>query len=212
MGTLAADPSRVIKVTAAGAVSLLAPAGITFNRPEGVSVDGMGNIYVADGGNNRIVEISTAGVASVLAISGLPTPTTLGTPFGVTVDPFGNLYIPDSGNNRALFVNVSGSALTFTTTAKGSTSAAQTATVTNLGNEPLIFSANPTYTANFSNNANDTNPCTSSTSLSVWNRMRRIGQFHSAIGWQSERRHHGDEQCTQRCRQYPASFCQWDVL
>ncbi len=165
-GYAGADPSRVIKVTAAGAVSLLAPAGITFKRPEGVSVDGMGNIYVADGGNNRIVEISTAGVASVLAINALPTPVTLGTPFGVTVDPFGNLYIPDSGNNRALFVNVSGSALTFTTTAKGSTSAAQTATVTNLGNEPLIFSANPTYTASFSNNGNDTNPCTSSTSLS----------------------------------------------
>ena len=32
-------------------------------------------------------------------------------------------------------------------------------------NQPLAFSANPTYTANFSSNGNDTNPCTSSTSL-----------------------------------------------
>jgi len=38
--------------------------------------------------------------------------------------------------------------------------------VTNLGNQPLVFSANPTYTANFSSNGNDTNPCTSSSSLS----------------------------------------------
>ncbi len=165
-GYAGADPSRVIKVTAAGVVSLLTPTGITFSHPEGVSVDGMGNIYVADGGNNRIVEITTAGMASVLAINSLPTPATLGSPFGVTVDPSGNLYIPDSGNNRILFVNVSGTALTFPITAKGATSAAQTATVTNLGNQPLEFSTNPTYTANFSENAADTNPCTSSTSLS----------------------------------------------
>ncbi len=161
----AADPSRVIKVTATGAVSLLTPTGITFSRPGGVTADGMGNIYVADGGNNRIVEITTAGVASVLALSGLPSPTTLGSPFSVTVDPFGNLYIPDASNNRVLFVNVSGGALSFPSTARGATSTPKTATVANLGNEALIFSANPTYTANFAENSGDTNPCTSSTSL-----------------------------------------------
>ena len=127
----------------------------------------MGNIYVADGGNNRIVRITTAGAASVVAIKGLPSPTTLSRPFGVTVDPLGNLYIPDSLNSRILFVNVSGAALTYPTTGEGETSAAQTATVTNLGNELLIFSANPTYTTNFSNNSGDTNPCTASTSLTA---------------------------------------------
>ena len=164
-GYAGTDPSRVIKVTAAGVVSLLTPNGITFSRPEGVSADGMGNVYVTDAGHNRIVEITTAGVASVLAISGLSAPTTLGAPFGVTVDPFGNLYIPDAGNNRVLFVNVSGSALAFPTTGTGTASAAKTATVTNLGNQPLVFSTNPTYTANFSVNSADINPCTSSTSL-----------------------------------------------
>ena len=164
-GYAGSDPSRVIKVTAAGAASLLAATGITFSRPEGVTADGMGNLYVADGGHNRIVEITTAGVASVLTLNNLPTPTTLGTPFGITVDPFGNLYIPDSGNNRVLFSNVSGSALTFPSTATGATSAAKTATVANLGNQPLVFSTNPSYTANFSNYSSDQNPCTSSTSL-----------------------------------------------
>jgi hypothetical protein len=72
----AADPSRVIKVTAAGAASLLTPAGITFSRPEGATADGMGNLYIADGGHNRIVEITTAGVASVLAFNSLPSPRT----------------------------------------------------------------------------------------------------------------------------------------
>jgi DNA-binding beta-propeller fold protein YncE len=164
-GYLGSDPSRIIKVTSAGVVSLLTPSGITFNSPQGVGVDAMGNIYVVDGGNNRIVEITAAGVASVLKVSGLTAPATLSSPFGVTVDPSGNLYIADSGNNRILFVNVSGSALAFTNTSTGAASAAQTATVTNLGNQPLVFSTNPTYTTNFSANAADTNPCTSSTAL-----------------------------------------------
>jgi sugar lactone lactonase YvrE len=164
------DPSRIIKVTSAGVASLLTPTGISFRQPRGVSVDGMGNIYVADGGNNRIVEITSAGVASVLVVNGLPTPSTLGSPFGVTIDPFGNLYIPDSGNNRIVFVNVSGASLAFPTTAKGITSAAKTATVTNLGNQPLVFSTDPTYTADFSVYGGDTNPCTSSTILSAGSR------------------------------------------
>jgi DNA-binding beta-propeller fold protein YncE len=169
-GYLGSDPSRIIKVTQAGVVSLLTPAGITFNSPQGVGVDAMGNIYVVDGGNNRIVEITAAGVASVLKASGLPNQATLSTPFGVTVDPLGNLYIADSGNGRIVFVNVSGAPLTFrTSTGAGTTDTVdgpQTATVTNLGNQPLVFSANPTYTTDFSSNGNDTNPCTSSASLS----------------------------------------------
>jgi hypothetical protein len=164
-GYAGSDPSRVIKVTAAGAASLLTATGITFSHPEGVTADGMGNLYINDGGNNRIVEITTANVASVLTLNSLPSPTTLGSPFGITVDPLGNLYIPDSGNNRILFSNISGSALAFPSTATGASSAAKTATVTNLGNQPLVFSTAPTYTANFSNYSSDQNPCTSSTSL-----------------------------------------------
>src|SRR3984957_14847155 len=107
-------------------------------------------------------------MASVLNISGLTSPSTLASGFGITVDPSGNLYIPDWTNNRILFANVSGSTLTYASTKQGLTSSdsPKTATLTNLGNQALAFSANPTYTANFSSNGNDTNPCTSSTSLS----------------------------------------------
>src|SRR5579863_4724282 len=167
------NSSSIVKVTAAGVASLLAiPENITpaINNPQGVGVDGMGNLYIVDTGHNRIVEITTAGVASILSINGLTSPTTLSSLlFGVTVDPSGNLYIPDWTNNRIVFVNVSGAALTFASTKVGLTSSdsPKTATVTNLGNQALAFSVNPTYTADFSNNSGDVNPCISSTSLSA---------------------------------------------
>jgi sugar lactone lactonase YvrE len=162
--------SSIVKVTPSGAASVLSTPGLTpaINNPQGVAVDAMGNIYVVDTANSRIVKITNGGLVSAFSISGLTSPSTLSSLlFGVTVDPFGNLYIPDWTNNRLVFVNVSGTALTFASTYTGSTSSdsPKTATVTNLGNQSLVFSANPTYTADFSNSSADTNPCTSSTSL-----------------------------------------------
>jgi trimeric autotransporter adhesin len=176
--------SSIIKVTAAGVASVLViPSNITpaLNDPQGVTADAMGNIYIADSvvtpipgsdgvtTNSHIVKITNAGVASVLSLSGQAS-SLASSVFGITVDPYGNLYIPDFSNSRLVFINVSGTPLTFPTpTGVGTIDTVdgpQTATVTNLGNLPLVFSANPTYTADFSSNGNDTNPCTSSTSLS----------------------------------------------
>ena len=87
----------------------------------------------------------------------------------MAADGSGNLYIPDWNNNRIVFVNVSGAALTFASTHQGSTStdSPKTATVTNLGEPTLLaLSANhDPIPPTFSNNAADSNPCTSSTSL-----------------------------------------------
>ena len=146
------NQSNVVQVTAAGVASLLNASGVTFSNPQGAFVDAMGNVYIEDAGNSRVVKITTAGVASVVAIQGLTSPATLASGYGVTADASGNLYIPDWTNNRIVFVNVSGASLTFASTNVGSTSSdsPQTATVTNLGNQPLVLSANPTFTANFS--------------------------------------------------------------
>lgn len=163
------NSSHIIKVTAAGVASAVAiPSNITpaISNPQGVAADPMDNLYIVDTTNNRIVEITSAGVASAIGISGLTSPATLGsTLFGVTIDASGNLYISDWTNNRIVYVNVSGAALTFPSTAVGSNSTAKTATVTNLGNQPLSFSTDPTYTADFISNTADTNLCTLSTSL-----------------------------------------------
>ena len=159
--------SSIVKITAAGVASLLPLTnGVTISNPQGVAVDAMGNIYIVDTSNKRIVKVTTAGATSTLSLSGLSNPSSLGsTLFGVTADPSGNLYIPDWTNNRIVFVNVSGSDLTFASTNVGSTSgdSPKTATVTNIGNQPLVFSAVPTFTADFSENGSDTNPCNSST-------------------------------------------------
>ena len=155
--------NRVVKVTAAGAASLVVPAGITppLSSPQGLAVDAFGNLYIADAGNHRIVEVTTAGVASVLQMPGQ----SLLTDYGVTVDASGNVFIPDFSANHIVKVNVAGATLTFPNTNVGSASSPQTATVTNIGDLPLVFAANPTYTANFSEDTGDTNLCAMSTSL-----------------------------------------------
>jgi NHL repeat len=154
--------SSIVKVTPSGAASVLPTLGLTpvINNPQGVAADAMGNIYVVDSANSRIVKITNAGLVSAFSISGLTSPATLSSiTFGVTVDSYGNLYIPDWSNNRLVFVNVSSAALKFANTNAGSTSSdsPKTATVTNLGNQSLLFSTNPAFTADFSNSSADTN-------------------------------------------------------
>ena len=67
-----------------------------FNAPQGVALDGQGNVYIADTGNNAIEEWSPgAGQWNTLISSGMNRPT------GVALDPYGNVYIADS-RNRAI--------------------------------------------------------------------------------------------------------------
>lgn len=70
--------------------TLLAPGamvgGEALAGPAGIAVDGNGNVFVADEGNNRIVEIS-GGVGSTFSIN-----TPLDNPNQVAVDGFGNVY------------------------------------------------------------------------------------------------------------------------
>jgi sugar lactone lactonase YvrE len=159
--------SRVVQVTAAGVASLLNPSGFSFLNPEGLATDGMGNLYVADSNHNRIVEITTAGAASVVSVPGLTTPSTLSAIYGITADAAGNVYIPDWTNNRLVYLSVAGSSLTFANSKQGftSTDSPKTATVTNLGNQDLVFEADPTYSADFSQPTASTNQCLSATSL-----------------------------------------------
>jgi sugar lactone lactonase YvrE len=85
--------------------------------PTGVTLDSIGNIYIADAGNQRIRKINTSGTISTVAGNGtsgsygdggLATAAALNYPNGVALDKFGNLYIADHGNSRIRMVNTSG--------------------------------------------------------------------------------------------------------
>lgn len=91
-------------------------ASATLNTPSGVAVDGAGNIFIADTGNNVIREIvQSTGMIRTVAGNGTQgntgdggpaTSAELNQPLGISVDPGGNLYIADTGNNRIRRVDV----------------------------------------------------------------------------------------------------------
>jgi streptogramin lyase len=104
------------EITPAGVVSTFAGTGstgfangpgssATFEQPIGVAVDSVGNVYVADGGNNAIREITPAGVVSTLAGTGAAgfangpgSAATFSDPTYLAVDGAGNVYVSDSNN------------------------------------------------------------------------------------------------------------------
>ncbi len=83
--------------------------------PRGGAVDGAGNLYFADTGNNVIRRVDTSGTVTTVVGTGtagytgdgaVATAATLNVPAKVALDAAGNLYIADSGNNVIRFVNV----------------------------------------------------------------------------------------------------------
>lgn len=94
-----------------------------LNGPEGVSVDGTGNIYIADTFNERIRKVEAqTGIISTIAGTGeagyngddIPAcKAKLNSPSGVVVDSEGNLYFNDYINERVRKVNAEGVISTF---------------------------------------------------------------------------------------------------
>ncbi len=81
-----------------------------LNQPEGVAVDGGGNLYIADTTNNQIerIDAATGNMTTVAANGMLGSSGTLllSEPASVLVDPHGNLYIADTGNHLVRFVRM----------------------------------------------------------------------------------------------------------
>jgi sugar lactone lactonase YvrE len=103
------SPAGVVS-TYAGSVEGFADgtgAAAKFYKPISPVVDAVGNIYLADVGNNRIRKITPAGEVSTLT-AGVPCGNTDGpiatalfcNPLGVAIDAAGNLYISDTNNER----------------------------------------------------------------------------------------------------------------
>ena len=102
-------------------------SGSSLYNPVGVAVDGSGNLYVADSGNNRVLEYNApfAGCGSFPCVGGSAnivfgqadnltsntannggvSANSLNGPWGVAVDARGDLYVADYSNNRVLEYN-----------------------------------------------------------------------------------------------------------
>ena len=105
-----------------------------LKSPNGVAVDGAGNVYVADNGTNQVIEFPSAGTAVTLNFTGLNNPA------GLALDPSGNLYVSDAGNSRVLFDNRQNPLVNFGTVPQDQTSASQVPlTVTNIGSQSVTL-------------------------------------------------------------------------
>ena len=143
--------STIRKITAAGVVTTLAGTALAngstdgtgsaarFDNPQGVAVDGTGNVYVADTFTCTIRKITPAGVVTTFAGTADHPGSADGTggaaqflvPRGVAVDGTGNVYVADTNNNTirkittaAVVTTLAGNATT-TGSADGAGSAAR---------------------------------------------------------------------------------------
>jgi sugar lactone lactonase YvrE len=92
-----------------------------FDNPRGIGIDFLGNIYVADQGNNVIRKISSNGFVTTLAgkngeigyADGVGINAKFNNPRGLTIDRSGNIYVADQGNNIIRKISQSGLVSTY---------------------------------------------------------------------------------------------------
>jgi sugar lactone lactonase YvrE len=121
------EQNNVIReITSAGNVITVAGSGVSgyqdgpsgnaeFNHPEGMVLDGSGNLFVADGHNNvirKIIlssgEVSTyAGTGTAGFNNGTLSTATFYDPYGLILDAAGNIYVADIQNNAIRKITVS---------------------------------------------------------------------------------------------------------
>lgn len=129
--------NSIRKITTAGVVSTVAGLGngtfgdlggqgssAQFNAPWGLTLDNLGNLYVADTNNNSLRMITPAGVVTTLAGSegtgnadGAGSNAKFDKPTGVVFDGIDSLYVADSSNQTLRRVTLAGMVSTFAGTA-----------------------------------------------------------------------------------------------
>jgi sugar lactone lactonase YvrE len=162
---------KVRKITPAGVVTTFAGSGApgsadgtgtaaTFDGPAGLAVDAAGNLYVADFNNNKIRQITPAGVVSTLAGSEAPgnadgtgTAAAFNGPAGVAVDISGNLYVADLNNNKIRMITPGGVVTTLAGSgAAGSADGTGTSATFDAPSGVSVDSSGNVYVADFNNN------------------------------------------------------------
>ena len=113
---------RIRRVDSLGVITTVAGTGVagnggdegpatsaTLNAPRGVTVDGNGNLYISDTGNNSVRQITLDGAIHTIGGNwlegfggdgGPALSASLDTPGGILLDGSGDLYFADTNNNR----------------------------------------------------------------------------------------------------------------
>ncbi len=123
--------NAIRKITSAGVVTTYAGTNAAaggadgtgtaarFTFPQGVAVDGSGNVYVADSGNGAIRKITSgvvttlAGSASGNAVDATNNIARFYEPASAAIDNSGNTYVADTGNNTIRKITSAGVVTTF---------------------------------------------------------------------------------------------------
>jgi trimeric autotransporter adhesin len=113
--------SRVVGNARAGYSGDGGPAASAqLNAPAGLAVDTSGNLYIADVANDRVREVSAAGIITTVAGNGLfgysgdggPAASARLAPAAVAVDSAGSIYTADEGNSAVRKVSAAGTITT----------------------------------------------------------------------------------------------------
>lgn len=124
--------NTIRKITAGGSVSTFAGSGgsagsadgvgsaARFNAPQGIAVDSVGNVYVADTNNSTIRKITAGGSVSTLAgvagqtgnADGAGAGARFNGPYAVAVDGSGNVYVSDFFNSTIRKITSAGTVST----------------------------------------------------------------------------------------------------
>ena len=121
--------ARIRKINTSGIITTIAgngtagyggdggPANHAQIIPADVAVDQSGNVYIADGTNNRIRKVDSSGIITTIAGTGtagfsgdgsMATLAEINYSSGIKVDGTGNVYFSDNGNNRIRMIDTSG--------------------------------------------------------------------------------------------------------
>jgi streptogramin lyase len=95
--------STIIKYSSVGAyvASYSSAHSVNFSGAYGLYVDNNNNLWVADTGNNRIVECPSGSACSTTGNwTAYTSSSTFSGPKGVYVDPSGTIWVADTGNNK----------------------------------------------------------------------------------------------------------------
>ncbi len=166
----------VRKITPAGVVTTIAGTGgihgsidgsgfalgpSTFYNPSSLVIDGSGNIYVADTGNQLIRKIASSGAVTTVAgkastpgyIDGTGSAANFNSPTGITLGNAGNLFVTDSVSHTIRQVTPGGVVTTFAGTVAnvGSTDANGASASFDTPNNIAADSAGNLYVTDYNN-------------------------------------------------------------